>query len=116
MAYTKFNAETNIWEVANTQLDSDWLPIVRDEDGAIVEPLGLAKQIADSIENVRVSSIKAKAGELINEQYPSYKQLNIIRLGGQDLEDMTAYIDGIRVISNQAEIDGTALEDVNWKI
>ena len=88
---------------------------VTNEDGTVTyqpEELDTAMKAID--ETDRISSIKAKAGELINEQYPSYKQLNIIRLGGQDLEDMTAFIDNIRAKSDEAETNGTELEDIVW--
>ena len=63
----------------------------------------------------RIQSIKSKAGELINSKYPDYKQLNIIRVCGAELDAMTAYIDGIRAISNEAESNGTKVEDVQWQ-
>lgn len=62
----------------------------------------------------RIQAIKSKAGELINSKYPDYKQLNIIRVGGSELDAMTAYIDRIRAISNEAESNGTKVEDVQW--
>ena len=64
------------------------------------------------IEAQRIQSIKAKAAELISSKYPDYKQLNIIRIGGAELEAMSAYIDSIREISNKAEQDGTKVEDI----
>lgn len=67
------------------------------------------------IEAQRIQSIKLKAAELIRNKYPDYKQLNIIRVGGSELEEMTAYIDSIREISNKAEQDGTKAEDVQWQ-
>ena len=68
----------------------------------------------EEIEIQRIQAIKSKAGELINSKYPDYKQLNIIRVGGAELDAMTAYIDGIRAISNKAEQDGTKVEDIQW--
>lgn len=64
----------------------------------------------------RVQSIKYEAQKLITSKYPDYKQLNIIRQGGEALNIMSTYIDCIRSISNRAEIDGTELLDINWKI
>lgn len=64
------------------------------------------------IEAQRIAAIKAKAAELISSKYPDYKQLNIIRIGGAELEAMSAYIDSIREISNKAEQDGTQVEDI----
>ena len=66
------------------------------------------------LEAQRIQAIKQKASELINSKYPDYKQLNIIRAGGAELEEMSAYIDSIREISNKAEQDGTKVEDVQW--
>lgn len=63
----------------------------------------------------RIKAIKSKAAELISSKYPDYKQLNIIRIGGAELEAMSAYIDSIREISNEAEIDGTKVEDILWQ-
>ena len=76
------------------------------------EELLLALEVDTEIE--RVQKIKQKAAELINAKYPSYKQLNIIRDGGVALEEMTAYIDSIREISNKTEQDGIKVEDVQW--
>ena len=67
------------------------------------------------IEIGRVQSIKSKASELINLKYPDYKQLNIIRVGGAELEAMSAYIDSIREKSNKAEQDGIKVDDVQWQ-
>ena len=68
----------------------------------------------EEIEIQRIQAIKSKAGELINSKYPDYKQLNIIRVGGAELDAMTAYIDRIRAISNEAESNGIKVEDVQW--
>ena len=67
------------------------------------------------IEIGRVQSIKSKASELISSKYPDYKQLNIIRIGGAELEAMSAYIDSIREISNKDEQDGIKVDDVQWQ-
>lgn len=67
-------------------------------------------------EALRVGLIKSKANELIIGLYPTFKQLNIIRLGGNDLIKMGNFIDSIRTISNEAELNGTALEDINWTV
>lgn len=68
------------------------------------------------INNNRIQSIKYEAQKLITNKYPDYKQLNIIRQGGEALNAMSTYIDCIRSISSKAEIDGTELLDINWKI
>lgn len=82
------------------------------EVGQEPEELLLALEIDYEIE--RVQAIKSKAGELINSKYSDYKQLNIIRGGGAELDEMTAYIDSIREISNKAEQEGAKVEDVQW--
>ena len=66
----------------------------------------------EEIEIERIQTIKQKASELITSKYPDYKQLNIIRVGGAELEAMSAYIDSIREISNKAEQDGIKVEDI----
>ena len=70
---------------------------------------------AEELESQRIQAIKSKASELINSKYPDYKQLNIIRIGGSELEAMSAYIDSIREISNKAEQDGIKVEYVQWQ-
>ena len=76
------------------------------------EDLLLALEVDNEIE--RIQAIKQKASEMINSKYPDYKQLNIIRVQGAELEAMSAYIDSIREISNKAEQDGTKVEDIQW--
>ena len=78
------------------------------------EPSELIEALAIDAEEQRIQAIKQKAAELITSKYPDYKQLNIIRVGGAELEVMTAYIDGIRAISNEAEQDGIQVEDIQW--
>lgn len=72
-------------------------------------------QIADEIEKHRVSSIKAKAGEIIIGRYSIVWQLNHPRTDETYKVDYT-WIDKIREISNKAELEGTALEDINWNL
>ncbi len=76
------------------------------------EPKELLEALAIDTEAQRIQAIKQKASELISSKYPDYKQLNIIRIGGAELEAMSAYIDSIREISNKAEQDGTKVEDI----
>lgn len=68
------------------------------------------------IEEQRIALIKSKANEIIEEKYPLFKQLNIIRVGGDELEKMTNFIDGIRRISNDAETNKTSIEQISWEI
>ena len=82
------------------------------EVGKEPEELLLALEVDIEIERIQV--IKQKASEMISSKYPDYKQLNIIRVSGAELEAMSAYIDSIREISNKAEQDGIKVEDVQW--
>ena len=86
-------------------------------DGTVIEheDAPLIERPIEEIETERVQAIKQKACELISSKYPDYRQLNIIRIGGAELEAMSAYIDSIREISNKAERDGTSVEDVQWQ-
>lgn len=90
--------------------------VVNLETGEILEleDAPIIERPIEEIEAERIQAIKSKAGELISSKYPDYKQLNIMRTGGAELETMSAYIDSIRKISNQAEQDGTKAEDVQW--
>ena len=88
------------------ELIKQWLA-----DGNTPEPEFTEKEI----EAQRIQAIKSKASELISSKYPDYKQLNIIRVGGAELEAMSAYIDSIREKSNKAEQDGTKVEDIQWQ-
>ena len=87
------------------ELIKQWLA-----DGNTPEPEFTEKEI----EAQRIQAIKSKASELITSKYPDYKQLNIMRTGGAELEAMSSYIDSIRKISNKAEQDGIKAEDVQW--
>lgn len=48
-------------------------------------------------------AVKGEAARRIEERYPLWKQLNITRSGGTDLEAMTAFIDAVRAASNSLE-------------
>ncbi|WP_173087386.1 hypothetical protein [Devosia sp. 1635] len=50
---------------------------------------------------VTPAHVKAEAARRIEERYPLWKQLNILREGGD--ESMVAFIDGIRDRSNRLE-------------
>ena len=64
-------------------------------------------------ETQRIQQIKAKAEELILARYSIIWQLNHPRVDTQYKSDY-AFIDNIRIISNEAEANGTALEDIDW--
>lgn len=57
---------------------------------------------------IAASDVKAEARARIVEKYPSWKQLNLIREGGEQLTEMSAFIDAIRVASYNLE---TSLPD-----
>lgn len=63
----------------------------------------------------RIQAIKSKASELITAKYSIIWQLNHPRTDTAYADDY-AYIDGIRNISNEAEANGTALEDIDWNV
>ena len=65
-------------------------------------------------ETHRIQQIKAKAEELILARYSIIWQLNHPRVDIQYKSDYD-FIDNIRRISNEAEANGTALEDINWE-
>ena len=67
------------------------------------------------IEEHRIFQIKAKASELILAKYSIVWQLNHPRTDVNYASDY-AYIDRIRDISNEAEANGTALEDIDWNV
>ncbi|SDG34355.1 hypothetical protein [Pelagibacterium luteolum] len=50
-----------------------------------------------------VAEVKAEANRRITYAYPLWRQINIIRDGGDGLADMSAFIDGLRAKSNKIE-------------
>ena len=66
-------------------------------------------------ETHRIQQIKSKAEELILARYSIIWQLNHPRVDVQYKSDYD-FIDNIRRISNEAEANGTALEDINWEV
>ena len=75
-----------------------------------------AKRLAD--EEQRIQSIKLTAQSLIIQKYPLEKQssANLGLYGEEYLTEMKAYIANIIRISNEAEANGTTLEDINWEV
>lgn len=74
-----------------------------------------AKRLAD--EEQRIQSIKLTAQSLILQKYPLEKQSSAqLGLYGEEyLTEMKSYIANIIRISNEAEINGTKLEDILWQ-
>jgi hypothetical protein len=74
----------------------------------------------DELNQQRISLIKRKAGNVISSKYSIIKQLNISNLldgySEEDKTKMIAFINSIRAISNKAELEGTALEDIDWGV
>lgn len=66
-------------------------------------------------ETQRIQEIKSKAAELILARYSIIWQLNHTRVDIQYKSDYD-FIDNIRRISNEAETNGTALDDINWEV
>lgn len=60
--------------------------------------------------------IKAEAARRIEEHYPVWKQLNIVRAGGDALNVMSAFIDRVREVSDdlEASMPGDYADDKNW--
>ena len=78
-----------------------------------------AEEIADSLkkqEEYRVQSIKLTAQSLILSKYPLEKQssANLGLYGEVYLQEMKDYIANIIRISNEAELNGTKVEDIQW--
>lgn len=98
-----------------TKLNKEQLKIIDEISKAFVYPD--ENDILKEIETQRVLSIKSKAKGLIEKEYPLYKQNNILMSGiSIDIKDMNDYISKIRIISNEAEANGTALELIDWKL
>lgn len=74
-----------------------------------------AKRLAD--EEYRVQSIKLTAQSLILSKYSLEKQSSAqLGLYGDDyLQEMKDYIANIIRISNEAELNGTQVEDILWQ-
>ena len=66
-------------------------------------------------EKQRILSIKAEAGRIIESRYSIIWQLNHTRMDIAYVSEY-AWIDSIRAISNEAEINGSALEYIDWGI
>lgn len=71
----------------------------------------------EELENQRVSEIKSKAQSLILSKYSLEKQSSaqLGIYGGVYLQEMKDYIANIIRISNEAEINGTKVEDIQWQ-
>ena len=70
-------------------------------------------------EEQRIQQIETKCNQVIESNYPIYKQINITNLLTPYIEEdrdvMKAFIDSNRAICHQAIADGTKPEDINWE-
>lgn len=75
----------------------------------------IAEELAKQ-EEYRVQSIKLTAQSLILSKYPLEKQssANLGLYGDVYLQEMKDYIANIIRISNEAELNGTKVEDIQW--
>lgn len=85
--------------------------ITEHEDAPVIE------RPIEEMEAERVHAIKARAGMLIKSRYPIEKQSSaqLGIYGDVYLVEMKEYIADIIRISNEAEIDGTKVEDILWQ-
>ena len=74
-----------------------------------------AKRLAD--EEYRIQNIKLTAQSMILNKYPLEKQssANLGLYGDAYLQEMKDYIADIIRISNEAELNGTQVEDIQWQ-
>lgn len=97
-----------------TELTDEDLQIINEISEAYVYPTD--EEIEAEKETQRILLIKSKARELIEKEYPMYKQNNILMSGiNVDIKAMNDYISNIRKISNEAEINKTLFDDIVWK-
>ena len=106
----------------NQELKVDYLGKIKDEHTLLVPKEFDEWDYTQNkwVENIekketqRTQQIKSKAEELILARYSIIWQLNHQRVDVQYKDDYD-FIDNIRRISNEAEANGTALEDINWE-
>ena len=71
-------------------------------------------------EQQRIQEIETKCNQVIESNYPIYKQINITNLLSpyteEDREDMRAFIDNKRAICHQAIAEGISVVDINWEV
>ena len=61
--------------------------------------------LLSDLKQSKIAEIKKSAYDIIINQYPLWKQCNIIREGGTNLTTMSTFIDGIRVEVDLLEIE-----------
>jgi hypothetical protein len=89
------------------------------EDDKFVRPVidYYKGKTVDEAREIKIAQVKRIAETEITKLYPLYKQANIIRAGGADLQQMSVYIDGIRDKSNlmEQEIDNLDTKELIFK-
>lgn len=89
-------------------------------DVATAEQRAAAVEVVRSFDPAAVpaTDVKLEARRRILARYPEWKQLNIIRAGGDDLAKMTAWIDAMRAASDALEamspIPADYADDSHW--
>lgn len=64
------------------------------------------KKSLEELKKEKIQELRKNANDYIINQYPYYKQLNIIREGTEEEKNnMSSFIDGVRDKVNQLELD-----------
>lgn len=86
------------------ELIKEWLA-----QGNVPEP----EFTEEELNNNRIAEIKAEAGRIITERYPSFKQVNaqLGIYGAEYLATMTAFITDIKTQSDVLELDAAKTEN-----
>lgn len=122
--YVEDNRDKTVYvKDTKQELKVDYLGKIKDEH-TLLDPKQFDewdytqnKWVEDEVKanEFRINQIKVKANELILVRYSIIWQLNHPRVDVQ-YKDAYDFIDNIRRISNEAETNGTALENINWVV
>lgn len=100
----------------NTPFSKEQEKIIKDViANIVVSTKEELEAIALENEKQRVLLIKQEVGRIIESRYNIYWQLNHPRLDAT-YADEYKWIDNIRDIGNKAELEGTALENIDWGV
>ena len=122
--YVEDNRDKTVYTKDTKQeLRVDYIGVIKDEHTLLIPKQFDEWDYAQNkwVENIekketqRIQEIKSKANEIILAMYSIIWQLNHPRV---DIQYKSNYdfIDNIRRISNEAEANGTALEDIDWEV
>lgn len=101
MKYFKTNNEVMAIDKGQEFLvKPEWLEITEEEAMLITNP----PKTEEELESERVQAIKSKAGEIINQKYNIYWQLNHPRVDVTFTKEYE-WIDAVRAMSNELEAD-----------